>query len=409
MLNVELHADAFSTYKYNLLDKNNSSHTWPNWIEKRAWDAANLLEQHGKELLKLRGTVDLIAGGPPCQGFSINGLRRPDDPRSQMVDVYLKYVEIIQPRLVLLENVAGFHSMKHRTGGTYSSYVVKKLNDLGYDVWFEILKASDWGVPQKRPRFILVAALKGFIPGINPIQRLHTLREKFLQKRDLDTNFTSTKDAISDLEESDNNLPLDLNWGHLGFKTLTRKKIAKSKYQELMRRNSDSQPTDMRLPRHSKNSTQRMQLILDSCEPGICLRPADRARLGIKKRSTTPLNSNAPAPTIGTLPDDFIHYSRPRSMSVREHARLQSFPDWFTFYGPYTTGGQRRKDACPKFTQVGNAVPPLLAEALGEMLLSVLDTSRSNNTVNFSDKANMTRKCSSNIRKIMDTDFITTF
>ena len=90
------------------------------------------------------------------------------------------------------------------------------------------------------------------------------------------------------------------------------------------------------------------------------------------KRCITPLDGQAPAPTVTTLPDDFFHYSDARTMSVREHARLQSFPDRFSFRGPYTSGGNRRRIACPRYTQVGNAVPPLLAEGIGETLLGLL-------------------------------------
>ena len=77
------------------------------------------------------------------------------------------------------------------------------------------------------------------------------------------------------------------------------------------------------------------------------------------------------ARTVTTLPDDMIHYGEPRILTVRENARLQTFPDWFSFKGKYTTGGHRRKKECPRYTQVGNAVPPLLAEAIGETLLEI--------------------------------------
>lgn len=373
LLGIEAHADAFCTYRHNLLDRQQAKHRWPDWLEKKSWYAEDLLATHREDLTALRGKVDLIAGGPPCQGFSMNGLRRPDDPRSRMVDVYLQYVDLVRPHLVLLENVVGFTSMKHRSGGTYSEYVARELDTLGYDTWSDILKSADWGVPQRRPRFVLIAARKGSLGGIDPIERMRVGRKAFLQARGLGPGFTSAEGAISDLTESGGEPGLDAEWGHLGFKTLKRARKPLSPYQELMRVNASGQPTDMRLPRHSCTSVQRMQDILDSCERGVCLRPQDRGRLGIKKRSTTPLDPYAPAPTISTLPDDFIHYSRPRAMTVREHARLQSFPDWFSFHGPYTTGGSRRKDACPKFTQVGNAVPPLLAEALGEMLSGLLD------------------------------------
>lgn len=399
---VEAHPDAFATYKHNLLTQRPERHQWPSWLEKRAWKAQDVLANHYEALKAMRGTVDLIAGGPPCQGFSMNGLRRPDDPRSQMVDVYLQFVEVIQPRLVLLENVVGFRSMKHRSGGTYSEYVERRLKALGYEVWSEILKASDWGVAQKRPRFILVGALKGSLSGIDPMLRLHVARKEFLAVRGLNSNGTSAKEALSDLEAGNRALPPDPEWGTRGFRALIRSETALNPYQVLMRTGCNGQPTDMRLPRHSKATSERMRAILDSCKRGASLSPADRLRLGIKKRSTTPLDPSAPAPTITTLPDDLIHYSEARAMTVREHARLQSFPDWFAFQGPYTTGGNQRKLSCPRFTQVGNAVPPLLAEALGEMLLDLLNLLRSNDTAHLSNRVYIKRKTSSNFGEILD-------
>ncbi|WP_328587461.1 DNA cytosine methyltransferase [Cereibacter azotoformans] len=369
---VEAHRDAFATYEANLLNRPGTAHHWPHWLEKRAWKAEELLADHRLELSNLQGAIDLIAGGPPCQGFSMNGLRRPDDPRSRMVEVYLEYVEVLRPKFVLIENVPGFRSMRHRTGGTYSEYTARRLDEIGYQTWSDIVRASDWGVPQKRPRFVLIAALKGAIPGVDPIQRLRVSRKAFLHARRLGPGATSTKSALSDLRENGYTLPLDLEWGKQGFRSLVRSAESESSYQDLMRAGCPDQPADLRLPRHRASSIERMREILSTCERGVCLRPFDRERLGIRKRSTTPLDPDSPSPTISTLPDDFIHYEQPRSMTVREHARLQSFPDWFSFCGPYTSGGMQRRDACPKFTQVGNAVPPLLGEALGEMLVGLL-------------------------------------
>lgn len=403
---IEAHPDAFETYRANLLDNSEGCHGWPAWLDKRAWQAQELLVHHAAELADLRGKVDLIAGGPPCQGFSMNGLRRPDDPRSKMVDVYLQYVEAIRPRLILLENVVGFRSMIHRTGGTYSDYVRRKLDDLGYAVWMEVLLAADWGVPQRRPRFVLIAAPKGTLPGIDPMQRLRVARKAFLTARGLGPGHTSASAAISDLEEDPAALEADEEWGHLGFKRLKRSRHAAGPYQRLMRAGGQHQPSDLRLPRHSAALIERMQDILDNCERGVCLRPADRQRLGIKKRSTTPLAPNAPSPTISTLPDDFVHYSRPRAMTVREHARLQSFPDWFSFRGPHTTGGSRRRDACPRFTQVGNAVPPLLAEALGEMLVGLLDVQSSDKNLHLAEGLDMLCKQPANVSEVTCSDFV---
>lgn len=402
---VEAHTDAFETYKQNLLVGSKRSQ-WPLWLERRPWRAEELLAIHEARIRELRGSLDLIAGGPPCQGFSFNGLRRPDDPRSQLVDVYLKFVEIARPRLVLLENVVGFKSMKHRCGDAYSSYVAETLEGMGYDTWTATVRAAEWGVPQLRPRFILIAAIKGSLPGIDPMQRLRVSRRKFLDARNLGHLPISAEQAISDLEEDASELELDVEWGHLGFKALKRADAARSSYQKLMRANTHGQPTDMRLARHNQEAVKRMREILQRCERGVSLRPKDRESLGIRKRSTTPLDRHAPSPTITTLPDDLIHYSQPRSMTVREHARLQSFPDWFLFTGPYTTGGVRRREACPRYTQVGNAVPPLLAEAIGETLLGLLLQSGRKQDAHFPESVQMCSESSADIRKVIDSDLV---
>ena len=109
-------------------------------------------------------------------------------------------------------------------------------------------------------------------------------------------------------------------------------------------------------------------MVLDYCTKGKSVSKYELEKLGTKKRSFTPLHPDLPARTITTLPDDLLHYSEPRILTVRENARLQSFPDWFEFQGKYTTGGKRRKFECPRYTQVGNAVPPLMAEALGHII-----------------------------------------
>jgi DNA (cytosine-5)-methyltransferase 1 len=97
----------------------------------------------------------------------------------------------------------------------------------------------------------------------------------------------------------------------------------------------------------------------------------EKRRFGIKKHCLVVLKETQPSHTLTTLPDDIIHYSNPRILTVRECARIQTFPDWFVFKGKYTTGGKMRTIECPRYTQVGNAVPPFLAEALGLALLEL--------------------------------------
>ena len=97
-----------------------------------------------------------------------------------------------------------------------------------------------------------------------------------------------------------------------------------------------------------------------------------RERFGLKKMALRVLDPDRPSPTITSMPDDLLHYSEPRTLTVRENARLQTFPDWYSFQGKYTTGGHLRKLEVPRFTQVANAVPPLVARAIGEALADLL-------------------------------------
>lgn len=371
VIGVEAHSDAFSTYRHNLIDTGLVGAEWPEWLPLGPTNVLDLTGRYSPGLASLAGKIDLIAGGPPCQGFSTNGRRDPDDPRSRMVETYLNIVEIVRPKAVLLENVRGFLSMQHASGGTYATATEARLKALGYDCWSDTLFAADWGVPQRRPRYICVAVQQGLLKGVNPLERLRTGRKAFLAARGLGPGQTSASQALSDLTADLHTE--DPDWGSRGFQAVARSNAVElTAYQALMRAGSEGQPTDRRIARHTPVVAARMQKILDTCERGRAISPADRARLGIGKRSTTPLSADAPAPTVTTLPDDMIHYGEPRTMSVRELARIQSFPDWFEFQGPYTTGGDRRKDACPRYTQVGNAVPPLLAEAIGEVLFELL-------------------------------------
>ena len=120
----------------------------------------------------------------------------------------------------------------------------------------------------------------------------------------------------------------------------------------------------------------RFQKILTECRRGKNLTDAFREQNNIKKVCVVPLAPESPAGTLTTIPDDMIHYAQPRVLTVRECARLQSFPDWFQFRSKYTTGGDRRMVECPRYTQVGNAVPPLLGEALGRALKEWISVAR---------------------------------
>ena len=380
---IEKSADAFATLKHTLVSPNAPCYRfdWTGWLSKEAMEVYSLLEKHGNELLNLQGKIDLIAGGPPCQGFSSAGKRDPNDPRNSLTGEYLRVVNLVQPRFLLIENVRGFNiafkSQKKPSNVSlpYSQMVKKKLESMGYSVFTGMVCCSDFGVPQYRKRFIMIA-IKENDPALeaignkNPIDSLVANAPGFRSGKGLTASVeTSAKDAISDLETKKHDL-ISHTGPIKGFKQVKyTEPESLSEYQELMRAGMEgSPPNSLRLVRHTEPVTERFKDIHSFAAKGKCLTPADRELLGMKKHSTTPLHPYLPSVTVTTLPDDILHYSEPRILTVRENARLQSFPDWFEFQGKYTTGGKRRKIECPRYTQVGNAVPPLLSEAIGLLL-----------------------------------------
>lgn len=375
---IERTSDAFSTYKHNLIDSGQFEYEWPEWLPQKEHDIKIFIENFKNNLIDLKGQVDLIAGGPPCQGFSPAGQRNPSDPRNKMAKYYIEIVKIIKPKLLLLENVRGINnvfSKDKKTKLPYSLTVKKQLEKAGYLVEYQVVKSSDWGVPQLRPRFILIAIRKDLQKEkLNIFKKLNQTREFFLTTRGLSISTPqTTMDAIDDLKTKDKELVENNDSPVKGFREIAYQAPKKpSPFVVLMRTNvgNNQIPNSLRLPRHKTEIIERFKLILEKSPKGKTLSKEQRAELGIKKHSITPLCPNLPSATMTTLPDDYLHYSEPRILTVREMARLQSFPDWFEFKGQYTTGGKLRKVTCPRYTQVGNAVPPLLGEALGELLLA---------------------------------------
>ena len=112
--------------------------------------------------------------------------------------------------------------------------------------------------------------------------------------------------------------------------------------------------------------------LLRTAPRGKRITPTDGIVDNLNRRGVTVLDPNSQSPTITSIPDELVHYCEPRILTVREHARIQSFPDWYEFKGKYTSGGKRRKNEVPRYTQVGNAVPPLFAEQIGRAIKEVL-------------------------------------
>lgn len=373
---VEKDPMAFDTFKYNLIEGKYAHFNWPEWLPLQSTTIQDILIQYPDQLASLKGKVDLIAGGPPCQGFSLAGRRNALDPRNKLSEEYMNMVEIVSPKYLVLENVRGFNSTFKDANGKrdklpYSMIVKARLETLGYHVFTDYLHSEHYGVPQKRTRFIMIGIRSDLIKdNIDPFQILASLRLDFLDKKKLPHTPVSVQSAIGDLETS--KYPLIYHSGSYiqGFKQIDYKPPRRlNAYQKLMREGLKSaKPNSLRIARHRPETIEKFKTILELCQPGKGLSDEHKKTIGTKKQVISVLNPNEPSRTLTTLPDDLLHYSEPRILTVRENARIQSFPDDYVFKGKYTTGGSRRTQECPRYTQVGNAVPPMLGEVLGVLL-----------------------------------------
>jgi DNA (cytosine-5)-methyltransferase 1 len=378
---IEKDGYAFKTLKHNLLDTRSSHYDWPTWLSKEAHSLEDLIENHSSELKKLRGSVDLISGGPPCQGFSHLGRRNANDPRNHIFRHYLKVVELTRPTMVLMENVRGIlHPFDGSQTGdsparSFGEIIVEELQQLGYATWQRIVYAKEFGVPQHRPRFILVGLLKERaerLPAeLDPFEVLTSIRSLFLKRKNLPDRPVTIKEAISDLTRCKERMhpcaeSPRFKQGSYGSQSST--------FQALLHGEMNGAIADShRFANHLESTVEKFAWFQANCSRGKRIPVEERGKYANKKHAVHILDPNSVGPTVTTLPDDYLHYSEPRILTVREMARLQSFPDWFAFKGKYTTGGDCRAKECPRYTQVGNAVPPLMAEALGITLLKVLD------------------------------------
>lgn len=385
---IEKNQDAFTTLSHNLIEGNKYKFKWPGWLPVKPISVASLLKRYQSNLEELRGQVTLIVGGPPCQGFSTAGRRDPSDRRNKLTDQYLKVVELVRPQYILLENVAGFtmpfnsaapKGGRRRKNRPYSDVIQRKMESLGYKVFKQFILCSKVGVPQSRERFIMLAVYEGEqassrLAWENPFDILEKIIPLFREKKGLTgQRAIAVRDAISDLEVSGRELINCLDSPGKGFKQVQYTSPSNlSPYQKLMRVscNGDS-PNSLRLANHKLKTLDKFKRIHEAATPGVCVSQETRKKLGIKKHSLTVLHPDKPSATITTVPEDVLHYAEHRILTVRENARIQSFPDWFDFKGNYTTGGPNRKKDCPRYSQVANAVPPLLAEVLGELLLKL--------------------------------------
>lgn len=370
----------------------------------------NLIRRSISELEIFRGQptpeIDAIFGGPPCQGFSRAGRRDPNDPRNMLFREYLRVIREINPRYVVLENVSGFMDTKfygfigvtgkgYEEGSLVPDILQNEFALLGYRTLEpKLLNAAHYGVPQRRNRIIVIAYREDVRMPEYPIPT-HT-----------DESALTITDAIADLirdeyvrnqvfggltkyqmncikgRTPDINGALINSRGIIKNNELSRHLPIISERFSLFREGEDGSSLRNRVMNEGIDISDKSELIkhvaanteLKVQEVASRFKRAEIDKdlidvLLTKKNIRTKLDREKPSATVMTIADDYISPFEPRTFTVRELARLQSFDDSFEFLGKRTTGGLRRRIEVPQYSQVGNAVPPLLAKAVAEEII----------------------------------------
>ncbi len=363
--------------------------------------------------------ADLISGGPPCQGFSMAGLRKDGVNKNELPFYFLNIVKVVCPKTVLIENVVGILHPFSSSGASVRTYkeIQKRLSQLGYYSVCVKVKAETFGVAEHRPRVLFL----GFNKEVFESKKIYfTAYSKYYHPPFLDesiepddyldlTNYdiefingffktklprkiNSVKEAIDDLSTNSekSNYVNKLN-KILGKKVINKLSINNISNHEPRKHNERTskrfkvKQIFARYPFYSKIIDLYITHKIDKFKTkdkniiSSILRQNGFAFTNLylflnsiksKKHTQKVLIPNKPSQTILTIPDDIIHYNvnENRVLTVREEARIQSFPDNFIFYGKPTTGGYQRELETPQYTQVGNAVPPLLAFEVGKLI-----------------------------------------
>jgi DNA (cytosine-5)-methyltransferase 1 len=285
-------------------------------------------ESDGKE-------IDVIIAGPPCQGFSLTGSRKENDERNSLFYAVFRLAEKTNPKAIIIENVPGLLTLY---GGKAKKEIIELCDKMGYNCNPKLLYAPDYGVPQIRKRVFFVALRKDL--GMFEFPKPTHSPEKYI----------GCKDAIGDLPD----LVSDL-----GDDKLSYDKKPFSDYQKTMR-NGNKTLFNHLGTQHTEHVINVISQVPEGgnhkdLPPGV----GDSRKFN---EAWTRYHSEKPSKTIDTGHRNHFHYKWNRVPSVRENARLQSFPDGFVFLGNKTQ----------QYRQVGNAVPPMLGEILGKQLLNYL-------------------------------------
>lgn len=331
---IDMWKDAVVTYNHN----------FPN----AAVMNEDITKVSGKDILKAaklkKDEVDVIIGGPPCQGFSVSGKRMIDDERNKLYKSYVQIVSELKPKVFVMENVPGLVRLFK---GQVGEQVKEDFTNIGYTVGMQILSADNYGVPQQRKRVFFVGVRDDLVKkGMEyqyPIP---------FMGQGTDVPAWTCKDAISDLDfvPDDRVLGEDLPYAI----------PAQNDYQRSMREGSRS-VLNHSITIHNAKTKEIIAMVPD----GGNYKDLPEELWSTRKVhiAWTRMDSRKPCFTIDTGHNHHFHYKENRVPTVRESARIQSFPDTFEFIGIKTS----------QLKQVGNAVPPLLAKAVAESILKLFE------------------------------------
>jgi len=385
----ELHPDAMKTF---VMNRPNSPIQDPKYqvldilrITRKKIDLESLASHLNK---KYKG-IDLVVGGPPCQGFSGIGHRRTFEVTKEEIPTNFLYREMakvvseIAPKAFVFENVRGLLTSRWTPEGEKGEIwrdvlkAFKKITvkvggkTLSYQIGYELVFAKDYGVPQNRPRIVMIGIREDI-----PVK----IDSKLVGSGLLPQPTGGAPDPIDLLSDL-----VDPKWTPGGF-TSAYPKEARSEFQKFLRTDPVSKIIfDKGYPltdhEYSNHSELVMKKFLYMIENDGNIADSMKTKKFAQRLLPERWGNGGPNITATSLPDDYVHYFQPRVLTVREWARLQTFPDWYEFNGKRTTGGRRRAGDLevgdwtrdlPKYTQIGNAVPVLLGEAIGKHLKRII-------------------------------------
>ncbi|RDV08693.1 DNA cytosine methyltransferase [Arthrobacter sp. RT-1] len=430
---VEKSDMAARTFYHNLVEDASDLRLWNKYVESPVPEqiAAKVLVRELDVLLKDEEamqrladmSLDVVVGGPPCQGFSLAGRRNPDDIRNKLPWEYLEFVRRTQPKAVVIENVVGMNQRFSSQEESSFAQLQQALAETspGYVVQGVRVNAMHFGAPQHRPRLMIMAVRSDIADAAGIVSTGTLWKSDFTDNLsyplpDLapipivsSQNVRTVADAVADLSPHAPSVSRAASSHYLGEMRSNDWKLrttaGKQEHNHVPRRHTQRTTQRFRLYQYLANAGLEQRVVnraavlpdsdallyvktqlVDAPLPAVAPDGTELAStlddlcnlvldLATKKHSQRVLGWQQPARTVVTLPDDYVHPAEPRIFTVREMARFQGFPSSFEFLGKETTGAHRRRTEVPQYSQVGNAVSPWLSYAVGKRLAEILGDS----------------------------------